>query len=208
MESERVGGELVDVLSNIWVVKAFSARTRERGRFERLLADGVEARACREVLADHASMSGLAPWQLDGVLVLLPNFGNETGVANVFKLGQLRVPILIQAYPDDLNLLGVERRRLDFLLCARTVDGPVNGHCTENRDIAAGVHLFQPLPCAGRRGERRSGVARALVGDEEAHEGQPEAQECTENITFDGVDALALGLFDEGEQGVELLVGL
>jgi ATP-binding cassette, subfamily B, bacterial len=33
----EVGGELVDVLSNIWVVKAFSARTRERGRFERLL---------------------------------------------------------------------------------------------------------------------------------------------------------------------------
>ena len=33
----EVGGELVDVLSNIWVVKAFSARSRERGRFERLL---------------------------------------------------------------------------------------------------------------------------------------------------------------------------
>ena len=35
----EVGGELVDVLSNIWVVKAFSARTRERRRFERLLED-------------------------------------------------------------------------------------------------------------------------------------------------------------------------
>jgi ATP-binding cassette, subfamily B, bacterial len=33
----EVGGELVDVLSNIWVVKAFSARARERGRFEHLL---------------------------------------------------------------------------------------------------------------------------------------------------------------------------
>ncbi len=33
----EVGGELVDVLSNIWLVKAFSARTRERARFERLL---------------------------------------------------------------------------------------------------------------------------------------------------------------------------
>jgi ATP-binding cassette subfamily B protein len=28
-----VGGELTDVLSNMWVVKAFSARTRERSRF-------------------------------------------------------------------------------------------------------------------------------------------------------------------------------
>jgi ATP-binding cassette subfamily B protein len=33
----EVGGELVDVVSNIWVVKAFSARARERRRFERLL---------------------------------------------------------------------------------------------------------------------------------------------------------------------------
>ena len=33
----ELGGELVDVLSNIWVVKAFTARTRERRRFERLL---------------------------------------------------------------------------------------------------------------------------------------------------------------------------
>jgi ATP-binding cassette subfamily B protein len=39
----EVGGELVDVLSNIWVVKAFSARTRERGRFERLLRGEQDA---------------------------------------------------------------------------------------------------------------------------------------------------------------------
>lgn len=43
-----VGGELVDVLSNIWLVKAFSARTRERGRFERLLK--VEENAHRDSL--------------------------------------------------------------------------------------------------------------------------------------------------------------
>lgn len=39
----EVGGELVDVLSNIWVVKAFSARTRERGRFEQLLKGEQDA---------------------------------------------------------------------------------------------------------------------------------------------------------------------
>jgi ATP-binding cassette subfamily B protein len=44
----EVGGELVDVLSNIWVVKAFSARSRERGRFERLL--GVEKTSHRDSL--------------------------------------------------------------------------------------------------------------------------------------------------------------
>jgi ATP-binding cassette subfamily B protein len=34
----RVAGELADVVSNIWVVKAFSARSRERRRFAGLLA--------------------------------------------------------------------------------------------------------------------------------------------------------------------------
>lgn len=44
----EVGGELMDVLSNIWVVKAFSARARERGRFERLLE--IENTAHRDSL--------------------------------------------------------------------------------------------------------------------------------------------------------------
>lgn len=44
----EVGGELVDILSNIWVVKAFSARARERSRFERLLKS--EERAHRDSL--------------------------------------------------------------------------------------------------------------------------------------------------------------
>jgi ATP-binding cassette subfamily B protein len=41
----EVGGELTDVLSNIWVVKAFAAHSRERGRFAQLLDE--EARAQR-----------------------------------------------------------------------------------------------------------------------------------------------------------------
>jgi ATP-binding cassette subfamily B protein len=39
----EVGGELVDILSNIWVVKAFSAQARERRRFERLLGNAEGA---------------------------------------------------------------------------------------------------------------------------------------------------------------------
>jgi ATP-binding cassette, subfamily B, bacterial len=45
-QASYVGGELIDVVSNIWAVKAFSARTRERAR----LADkfAVEAHAQRK----------------------------------------------------------------------------------------------------------------------------------------------------------------
>ena len=44
-------------------------------------------------------------------LSCLPNFGDEKGVADTLKLSGLNVPVLIQAYPDDLGQLGVARRR-------------------------------------------------------------------------------------------------
>src|SRR5690606_9852524 len=45
-QAAAVGGELVDTVSNVWAVKAFSARERERER----LADafGIEAKAQRK----------------------------------------------------------------------------------------------------------------------------------------------------------------
>jgi L-fucose isomerase-like protein len=45
------------------------------------------------------------------VLVCLPNFGDEKGVADTLKLAGLNVPILVQGYPDDLDKLDVVRRR-------------------------------------------------------------------------------------------------
>jgi len=52
--------------------------------------------------------------RIQGVLVVLPNFGDEKGVADALKLAELNVPVLVQAYPDDLNEFGVERRRDAF----------------------------------------------------------------------------------------------
>jgi L-fucose isomerase-like protein len=52
--------------------------------------------------------------EIDGVLVCLPNFGDEKGVADTLKLAGLEVPILVQAYPDALDGLHVERRRDAF----------------------------------------------------------------------------------------------
>lgn len=42
-QSARVGGEIVDLVSNVWTIKAFSGRERERARLEREI--GAEARA-------------------------------------------------------------------------------------------------------------------------------------------------------------------
>lgn len=49
-----------------------------------------------------------------GILVVLPNFGDEKGIADTIKLSGLSVPILIQAYPDEINEFNVELRRDAF----------------------------------------------------------------------------------------------
>src|SRR5262249_4172572 len=51
---------------------------------------------------------------IDGIVVVLPNFGDEKGIADTIKLSGLHVPILVQAYPDDLDKFYVERRRDAF----------------------------------------------------------------------------------------------
>ena len=64
----------------------------------------AEAKACASLFRKHAD-------EIEGILVVLPNFGDEKGVAETINLAGLNVPVLIQAYPDDLNKLDVVNRR-------------------------------------------------------------------------------------------------
>lgn len=63
-----------------------------------------DAQKCSDLFKKHAN-------EINGVLVILPNFGDERGVAETLKLADLNVPVLIQAYPDELTKLDVSRRR-------------------------------------------------------------------------------------------------
>jgi L-fucose isomerase-like protein len=63
-----------------------------------------EAQKCADLFRGHAD-------EIIGVLVVLPNFGDEKGVAETLKLSKLYVPVLVQAYPDDLDKMDVARRR-------------------------------------------------------------------------------------------------
>ncbi|NLG98341.1 MAG: fucose isomerase [Chloroflexi bacterium] len=65
------------------------------------------AKACADLFRRNAD-------RIEGILVCLPNFGDERSVADTIKLSGLNVPILVQAYPDDLDQLSVERRRDAF----------------------------------------------------------------------------------------------
>lgn len=48
----------------------------------------------------------------DGVVLCLPNFGDETGAVAALK--DANVPILVQAYPDELDKMGPALRRDSF----------------------------------------------------------------------------------------------
>ncbi|MEQ8676872.1 MAG: L-fucose/L-arabinose isomerase family protein [Aggregatilineales bacterium] len=65
------------------------------------------AKTCAALFKQHQD-------EIDGILVCLPNFGDEKGVAETIKLSGLKVPILVQAYPDDLDQLIPSRRRDAF----------------------------------------------------------------------------------------------
>jgi L-fucose isomerase-like protein len=52
--------------------------------------------------------------EIDGVLVTLPNFGDERGVANALRMSGLDVPVLIQAFPDEISKMTVADRRDSF----------------------------------------------------------------------------------------------
>ena len=64
----------------------------------------AEAQKCAALFRQHADA-------IDGILVVLPNFGDEKGVAETIKLSGLNVPVLIQGYPDDLGKMDVVNRR-------------------------------------------------------------------------------------------------
>lgn len=66
-----------------------------------------DAKKCADLFKQHWA-------EIDGILVCLPNFGDEKGIAETIKLSGLNVPILVQAYPDDLNQLIPSRRRDAF----------------------------------------------------------------------------------------------
>jgi L-fucose isomerase-like protein len=51
---------------------------------------------------------------LDGVIVTLPNFGDERAIAETLRLADLKVPILVQATPDSASKMSIQFRRDSF----------------------------------------------------------------------------------------------
>jgi L-fucose isomerase-like protein len=72
---------------------------------------GIETRAeaalCADLFKKHRE-------SIDGVIVTLPNFGEERGVADTLRMAGLNVPVLVQATPDTPGRMTISDRRDSF----------------------------------------------------------------------------------------------
>ena len=66
-----------------------------------------DARKCAALFQRHAK-------EIDGIIITLPNFGEERGLADALRLADLRVPVLIQATPDHAGKMSIAFRRDSF----------------------------------------------------------------------------------------------
>ncbi len=66
-----------------------------------------EAKVCAKLFKDHSN-------EICGIIVVLPNFGEELGVAEAIDRAGLNVPVLIQACDDDFDKLDMANRRDAF----------------------------------------------------------------------------------------------
>jgi len=66
-----------------------------------------DAKRCADLLASHRD-------QLSGILVTLPNFGDERAIADAIRLSGLSVPVLVHAWPDEVGSMTSSERRDSF----------------------------------------------------------------------------------------------
>lgn len=67
----------------------------------------ADAHKCAELFKQHRE-------EVDGVLVTLPNFGDERAVANTLRWAELNVPVLVHAFPDEPGKMQMGDRRDSF----------------------------------------------------------------------------------------------
>ena len=67
----------------------------------------AEVAVCADLFRKNAD-------KIDGIIVTLPNFGEERAIADTLRAANLTVPVLIQATPDTAGLMTIKDRRDSF----------------------------------------------------------------------------------------------
>lgn len=99
---------------------------------------------------------------IDGVIVTLPNFGDERGVADTLKLADLDVPVLVHAWDDSAPRMSIKHRRDSFCgkmsACNNLVQYGIPFSLTA-------LHTMDPkTPAFEREIEWFAGVCRVVKG--------------------------------------------
>ena len=67
----------------------------------------AESQRCAALFKQHEE-------EIDGIIVTLPNFGEERGIVDAIRLSGLKVPVLVQATPDRSDDMTIAMRRDSF----------------------------------------------------------------------------------------------
>ena len=67
----------------------------------------AEATRCADLFKKHRD-------RIDGIIVTLPNFGDERAIADTLRMAGLNVPVLVQATPDTPGKMSIRDRRDSF----------------------------------------------------------------------------------------------
>jgi L-fucose isomerase-like protein len=115
----------------------------------------ADATKCAELFKEHRE-------EIDGVLVTLPNFGDERAVADTLRMAGLDVPVLVQAFPDKVDKMNLENRRDSF--CGKMSVC----NCLNQYGIPfslTSLHTVAPASESFRRDLRRfAGICRVVNG--------------------------------------------
>ena len=99
-----------------------------------------DAKKCADLFKAHRE-------EIDGVVVSLPNFGDERAVANALRWADLDVPVLVQAFPDDNLKMTISDRRDSFCgkvsVCNNLTQYGIKYSLTEQHTVDPGGEAFQ-----------------------------------------------------------------
>ena len=152
----------------------FPAHLCEKGR-ERMLKvleeEGITAICLTPAETDYGSIVSNSDTEkcanlfkknaakIDGILVTLPNFGEERAIANAIRWSGLNVPVLIHAYPDDVTKMTIKDRRDSFCGKMSTCNNLSQYGITYS---LTGLHCVEP-ESAAFRSDLRSFVGTCRV---------------------------------------------
>ncbi len=114
-----------------------------------------DAEKCADLFKQHQD-------DIDGVLVTLPNFGEERPIANVLRWSGLDVPVLVHAFPDEADQMTIAERRDAFCgkmsVCNNLVQYGIKFSVTD-------LHTVDPESESFRRDlQRFAAICRVVAG--------------------------------------------